>query len=161
MVDTYHETKKIKIALVFIFIFSVLVCLIVYRDASKLTNIDVDDLTETDEVDFEIENVSVGNSEMVIEGWALYPNGYINSWDMQVVLHNSEKDEYVGLPTRMSLREDVAANYPSGNHYSYSGFYAKAVTKRIISANEVYEICIIYKNNTDKFIVYTGNYVGR
>lgn len=155
------DEKRIKYIVLLIFIVSVLICLIVYRDTSKLTNIDVDDLTETEDMDFEVENISVGSPETIIEGWALYPNGLITSWDMQVVLYNSEKDEYVGLPTRMSFRDDVAANYPSGNQYSYSGFYAKAITNRIISVDVEYEICIVYKNNTDKFIVYTGSYVGR
>jgi hypothetical protein len=142
----------IGIAMLVSFVLFIIFSLILYYKTYEIKRIEINP-TYSNKVKWNLDNVSLNKSKLVITGWAFIPTEKIKTFRLYVILHNLKNDEYYQLPTEMVKRNDVDKKYGNKNKYILSGFESKTSIKQIARNNDKYEVILFYEHNGNhKFI---------
>ncbi len=123
------------------------------NDNEKIKKIDISNVEEiTEKVEYNIDDIYIENTQVIIWGWALYEDQ--NIINRKILLQNvDDKQEVYELNTAMLTRDDLNETF-DGELNNRGGFWANGkIDKRI--KNKKFEIVILFNENESK-ILHTG-----
>ncbi len=123
------------------------------NDNERIKKIDISNVEEiTEKVEYNIDDIYIENTQVIIWGWALYEDQ--NIINRKILLQNvDDKQEVYELNTAMLTRDDLNETF-DGELNNRGGFWANGkIDKRI--KNKKFEIVILFNENESK-ILHTG-----
>ena len=123
------------------------------NDNERIKKIDISNVEEiTEKVEYNIDDIYIENTQVIILGWALYEDQ--NIINRKILLQNvDDKQEVYELNTAMLTRDDLNETF-DGELNNRGGFWANGkIDKRI--KNKKFEIVILFNENESK-ILHTG-----
>ncbi len=134
---------------------SALFCAGIRADKERIQTADVSALTEEAEVTAAVEEVTAGEY-IRIEGYAYIEGESVHAAAQKVLLRSGEDGEYLEIPTRMQVKEELNRVPEGGKNHEKGGFQAKVRASALALAPSEYEICIAYQNDGHRVLVDTG-----
>ncbi len=102
-------------------------------------------------------DVVYSDNRIDITGFALTGGESALTFDTWVCLYDENEQAYIKIPTAMRIDEGINAIVADGVSYGRSGFTAFVELAQLDSAAQAYEICFLYTNSQQKYLVHTGH----
>lgn len=152
------DSKKrivVKISLISFFLI-VLFCVVQIIDYSIIHSIDIEDISDDENISWVIDFIKIDRNYIAISGWAFIIGEVPKDFDINVVLVNTETKQGFVLPTVLTDRKDLEDVSSDRNDYSHCGFVSK-VLKCLLGVNEnSYEIYINMRVQNRNYLIKTN-----
>lgn len=106
------------------------------------------------------ENNNNKSNSIVIAGWCVILGKQTNPIAIHVLLKD-ESNNYYQLPTSMEQRAEVTKHFDDNVNYDNSGFSVNIDTSFFNFNEEQYEIVLLYEQNMQKSLVYSGKIISQ
>lgn len=151
MIKNIKRSKSILVILecLGVIILSLLVCLLLYKNVSKVETFQGNIREASVPHDFHcyLDYVSDNGKDVSMQGWSYIEGESTEFFDCAIVLKQAGTDVYYRIPTALQKRNDVTEAYGSDTvNYDHSGFFARVQKSKIPSGN--FEIYIEYGTYT-------------
>lgn len=140
-----------------VIILSLTVCLVLYKDVSKVEVFqeNVPAVSVPEDFHFYLDYIHDNGRYVSIQGWTYIEGESTEFFDYAIVLKQTGTDIYYRIPTSMQERKDVTEAYGTATvNYDHSGFFARVQKSKIPAGN--FEIYIEYGTYTDP-VLYATN----
>jgi hypothetical protein len=128
--------KKLVIKLSFLGLVVIfLLCILQILDYSLVHPITISEISSSDQVEWQIDQIKVDTHYVAISGWAFTPGQEPANFAIRVILKNDSTNEAVEIPTTMVVKEKINENYDEEIDYSHSGFLSR-VNKSFLDLNQ-------------------------
>lgn len=159
MIETIKHSKFILVILecLSVIILSLTVCLVLYKDVSKVEVFQKNDMEVSVPEDFHfyLDYIDDNGKYVSIQGWTYIEGVSTEFFDCAIVLKQTGADVYYRIPTSMQERKDITKAYGSVTvNYDHSGFFARVQKSKIPAGN--FEIYIEYGTYTDPMLYATN-----
>ena len=150
--EIYKRLVIGSIIVIFVYVIFVLISF----SMIKPYKLEKNTIVSTEDFKTEINLVHQGRLRLEIKGWAYKEGQSIETFESYFVLRNRQTNKMHMMKTGMEIVEELKM-VDELYDYSMSGLHAQSFLLGLRKG--VYDICILYKNNSESILIETGETV--
>lgn len=148
--------KKLVIASIIV-IFLYVIFTLISHSMVKPYKLEKDTTVSTENFKSGISYIHQGSIRLEIRGWAYKEGQSINTFESYFVLRNRDTGKMHMMKTSMEIIEDLKA-VDEFYDCSRSGMHAQSFLLGMKKG--IYDVCVLYKNNSENILAETGITIG-